>query len=74
MDLTNLLRKDQIYLVDFDNETGFSKMIHLSDISSRDENGIRGDEDIRDYYMKGRYGAIPTPNLFDALLEALNDD
>ena len=74
MDLTKLLRKDQIYLVDFDNETKFSKIVHLSDISSKEEDGIRGDEDIRDYYMSGRYGAIPTPNLFDALLEAISDE
>lgn len=74
MDLVTLLRKDQVYLVDFDEETGFSKLLHLSDISSRDEDGIRGDEDIRDYYMQGRYGAIPTPNLFEALLEAISDE
>ena len=74
MDLVTLLRKDQIYLVDFDNQTKFSTIVHLSDISSKDEDGIRGDEDIREYYMKGRYGAIPTPDLFDALLEATKDD
>ena len=74
MDLTKLLRKDQIYLVDFDNETKFSKIVHLSDISSKEEDGIRGNEDIRDYYMSGKYGAVPTPNLFEALLEAIGNE
>ena len=49
LDLVRLMRKDQIYLVDYDQETGFSKVVHLTSFSSKEENGIRGDEEIRDY-------------------------
>ena len=74
MDLRRLFRKDQIYLTDID-ETGNNKIIHLSeDFKSRDENGLRGNEDIVDYYLKGRFGAIPTPDLFSALDEVLNNE
>ena len=73
LDLKNLMRKDQVYLTDIDKDTGESKIIHLSDITSKEENGIRGDEDIIDYYLKGRFGAIPTPDLFDALVEATSN-
>ena len=74
MDLRRLFRKDQIYLTDID-EDGNNKLIHLSEeFKSRDENGLRGNEDIVDYYLKGRFGAIPTPDLFGALDEVLSDE
>ena len=73
MDLKTMFRKDQIYLTNINNETNDSYVIHLSDISSRDENGIRGDEDIIQYYLHGKFGAIPSPDLFDLLEEAIND-
>lgn len=70
MDLKNLFRKDQIWLVDIvDGSTSTIK--RLSDgFTSRSENGIRGNEDITNYYIKGRFGAIPTPDLFSSLEEA----
>ncbi len=74
LDLKHLMRKDQIYLTDIDDNKNASIVIRLSDISSKEENGIRGDEDIVDYYLKGRFGAIPSPDLFDALVEATTND
>ena len=74
MDLRHLFRKDQIYLTDIDNN-GNNILIHLSEkFKARDENGIRGNEDIVDYYLKGRFGAIPNPDLFSSLLEILNEE
>ena len=74
MDLRRLFRKDQIYLTDID-ENGNNKLIHLSEeFTSRDENGIRGNEDIVDYYLKGRFGGVPTPDLFESISEVLSDD
>ncbi len=67
MDLRRLFRKEQIWLTDM-NESGKVELIHLSEkFKSRDENGIRGDENITDYYLKGRFGGVPTPDLFDTL-------
>ena len=67
MDLRRLFRKEQIWLTDMD-EKGNAKLIHLSEeFKSRSENGIRGDENITDYYLKGRFGGVPTPDLFDTL-------
>lgn len=74
LDLQKLLRKDQIWLVDLAKEAHSSTLDRVSDkFPSRSENGIRGDEDIREYYLKGRYGAIPTPDLFASLEEAVSD-
>ena len=74
MDLRRLFRKDQIYLTDI-TDKGNNKLIRLSkEYTSRDENGIRGNEDIVDYYLKGRFGGVPTPDLFDSLYEVLSDE
>lgn len=75
LDLQKLLRKDQVWLVDLAKEAHSSTLDRVSDkFPSRSENGIRGDEDIREYYLKGRYGAIPTPDLFASLEEAVSDE
>ena len=73
LDLKELFRKDQIWLVDILNESS-SKITRLSEFTSRSENGIRGDEDITDYYLKGQFGSIPTPDLFASLEEAVSDE
>ena len=73
MDVRRLFRKEQIWLTDID-ESGKTKLIQLSEFTSRDENGIRGDEEIIDYYLKGRFGGIPTPDLFDTLFSLLGSD
>lgn len=73
MDLKRLFRKDQVFLTTVDPSTHQSIVIHLSDISSRDENGFRGDEDIVDYYLHGQFGAVPRPELFELLEEAVNE-
>ena len=73
LDLKEMFRKDQIWLVDVLNESS-SKITRLSEFTSRSENGIRGDEDITDYYLKGQFGSIPTPDLFASLEEAVSDE
>lgn len=73
LDLKNLFRKDQIWLVDVLNKKS-SKVTRLSEFTSRAESKLRGDEDITQYYLKGQFGAIPTPDLFAALEEALSSD
>ncbi len=72
MDLKNLLRKDQVWLVDISDDHQSSQVIRMSDkFTARSENGIRGDEDITDYYLHGQFGSIPTPDLFSSLEEAI---
>lgn len=73
LDLKEMFRKDQIWLVDILNESS-SKITRLSEFTSRSENGIRGDEDITDYYLKGQFGSIPTPDLFASLEEVVSDE
>ena len=74
LDLKELFRKDQIYLVDVKDRSS-SEIIRMSDrFTARAENGIRGDEDITGYYLKGQFGGIPTPDLFAALEVAISDE
>ena len=74
MDLRKLFRKDQIFLTDIDND-GDNVLIHLSEkFTSRDENGIRGNENITEYYLKGRFGGVPSPDLFESIYEVLKDE
>lgn len=58
LDLT-LFRRDQIYFVEKDNQTG------VSDLYSLDEFSPRKSENIQKGYLQGRYGAIPVVNLED---------
>lgn len=71
MDLQYLFRKDQLYLTDIRDDE--SVLIPLTSFSSHDENGIRGNEDIIQHYIQGKFGGIPTTNLFDSLEEAIDD-
>ena len=73
LDLKEMFRKDQIWLVDIDDSSS-SKVTRLSEYTSRSENGIRGDENITEYYLKGQFGSIPTPDLFSSLEEATSDE
>lgn len=73
LDLKEMFRKDQIYLVDISNSSS-SKVSRLSSYTSRGKNGIRGDEDIVEYYLKGQFGSIPSPDLFSSLEEAIGND
>lgn len=74
MDLKTLMRKDQVWLVDM-GENSSSKVTRMADaFTSRSEDGIRGDEDVTDYYLKGRFSSIPSPDLFGALEEAVSND
>ncbi len=66
LNIKTLLRKEQIILTDIDKETKFSTITQFSKFTA-DEYGIRGNEDITDYYLKGRFGAIPNPDLFECL-------
>lgn len=71
MDLQHLFRKDQLYLTDIKDDE--SVLIPLTSFSSHDENGIRGSEDIIDHYIHGKFGGVPTTNLFDSLEEAVDN-
>ena len=50
---TNVMRRDQIFFVEKDNNTGISELYSL------DEFSIRTREDIRKAYLAGRFGAVP---------------
>lgn len=67
MDLIHLFRKDQIYLTDIDNENNIIVRHLLDNYGSRDIDGVRGTEDIKDFYIKGRFKGIPTPDLYDSV-------
>lgn len=71
MDLQHMFRKDQLYLTDIKNDE--SILISLNEFSSHDENGIRGNEDIINHYIQGKFGGVPTTHLFDSLEEAVED-
>ena len=74
LDTKELLRKDQIWLVDVLGHSA-STLYRMSDkFTARSENGIRGDENITEYYLKGQFGSIPTPDLFASLEEAISDE
>ena len=73
LDTRSLLRKDQIYLVDVV-DAASSGLTRLSFFTSRSDKGIRGDEDIKEYYLKGHFGHIPSPDLFSSLEEAIGDE
>ena len=47
------MRRDQIYFVDKDNDSGISELYSL------DEYSIRTREDVRKSYLNGKFGAIP---------------
>lgn len=49
----NLLRRDQIWFTEKNNETGESELYPLSDFS------VRKQENVEKGYMLGRYGAVP---------------
>ena len=75
LDLKNLLRKDQVWLIDISDDSRTGKAVRMSKrFPSRAEDGIRGDEDVTQYYLKGHFGSIPTPDLFSSLEEATSDE
>lgn len=55
----NLFRRDQIYFVEKNNQTG------VSDLYSLDEFSPRKSENIQKGYLQGRYGAMPVMNVAD---------
>jgi len=75
LDLRNLLRKDQVWFIDLSDDQRSSKAVRMSkEFPSRAEKGVRGDEDVTQYYLKGHFGSIPTPDLFLSLEEATADE
>ena len=50
---TSIMRRDQIFFVEKDNNTGLSDLYSLNDFPARTR------EDIRKAYIAGRFGAIP---------------
>lgn len=57
------LRRDQIYMVEKDNNTGISELYSL------DEFSVRKKENIQKGYLQGRYGAIPDLGSEDDICE-----
>lgn len=68
LDFKHLLRKDQVFLTDIDKESHNSIIIPISSFTA-EKDGFRGTEDVVDYYTKGAFGGIPSPDLFSSLLE-----
>ena len=66
MDLKHVFRKDQIFLTDIRDDE--SIVVPLTSFPSNTENGIRGNEDIIEHYTKGKFGCVPTADLFASLL------
>ena len=54
-------RRDQIYFVEKDNNTGITELYSLDEFSERKT------ENVRKQYLLGRYGAIPEINNGDLL-------
>ena len=74
MDIKHLLRKDQIYLTDYDEANKSSNIISFAkEFTSKDDVSIRGNEDISTYYMNGKFGCIPSADLFESLEKAIDD-
>ena len=74
LDLRHMFRKDQVWFVNMLNQSSSSLIRMSKEFTARDEDGIRGNENVTDYYLKGRFGAIPTPDLFSALEEAVSNE
>jgi AAA15 family ATPase/GTPase len=64
LDLKRLFRKEQIWFVDKD--VAGANLYSLSDYTARD--GVRETSDIEEMYKRGDFGALPEPDLIDALL------
>lgn len=54
MDIESLFRRDQIYFVNKNRDTGASELYSLSDFK-----GVRKDMDVKKAYLQGRFDAIP---------------
>jgi len=67
LDCRRLFRKEQIWFAAKDSEHTY--LYPLSDFKAR-EDGVRDTSDLEKMYRKGHFGALPEPELFDALMEA----
>lgn len=63
----NFLRRDEIWFVDKDVETGISDLYSLTDFLDEDGTKIRKDEAYSKNYLLGKYGAIPRLKSLDIL-------
>ena len=59
----DLFRRDQIYFVEKENSTGISTLYSLDEFSPAP---VREDN-VRESYLQGRYGAIPIISLEDTI-------
>ena len=69
----NILRRDQITLVEKDSETYKSSIYRLSDIKTTEPGG-RNDSIYLKNYKMGSYGAIPTLDIHNAMYDIVNDE
>lgn len=63
----DFLRRDEIWFVEKDTETGISDLYSLADFSDDDGTKIRKDEAYSKNYLLGKYGAIPHLKSLDIL-------
>lgn len=71
MSLTRI-RKDQIYFVEKNSNSYKSTLYSLSDFKTNAETDVRNGEQYIKNYLEGKYGAFPTFNLEDAIVDYLN--
>lgn len=63
----DFLRRDEIWFVEKDIETGISDLYSLADFADEDGTKIRKDEAYSKNYLLGKYGAIPHLKSLDVL-------
>lgn len=69
----NIVRRDEIKLVERDDETHLSAHYSLSDFKTSGSNGVRKADDYLKHYFLGRYGAVKDIDFYD-LFETLIKD
>ena len=70
LDCRRLFRKEQIWFASKDEKRVY--LYPLSDFKAR-EDGVRDTSDLEQMYRRGHFGALPEPDLFDALMEASHE-
>lgn len=62
---SRLLRRDEIYFTNKDNETGISSLYSLAEFTDENGSKIRQDEDFEKNYLLGKYDGIPSLDVID---------
>lgn len=70
LDCQTLFRKEQIWFTFKDKEDAY--LYSLSEFTA-EKDGVRDTSDLIEKYRKGLFGALPEPDLFQSLLEVVQD-